>query len=248
MSLAARLVNVFAVPGEVFDDVKTASHSAANWLLPVLLSCLVGVVGILIVFSQPAVRQALIEKKLRPMEQKLDRQVETGKVSREQADQQVKVMETMFGPTMLKISSSFGMVIYSFMHLFWWALLLWLAGKLLLKARFGFLKAVEVVGLASMIAVLGLIVKALLQVNFSNPAASPSLALMVGEFDERNVSHLLLAMVNLFDLWELAVMAVGLARIACVPFIRAAFPIFSLWIICSLLLGSLAAVAARLGG
>jgi len=36
-SLAARLMNVFAVPGEVFDEVKASAHSAGNWLLPALV-------------------------------------------------------------------------------------------------------------------------------------------------------------------------------------------------------------------
>ena len=37
MSLAARLLNVFATPGDVFDDVKVAPASTANWLVPALL-------------------------------------------------------------------------------------------------------------------------------------------------------------------------------------------------------------------
>ncbi|HLP78356.1 MAG TPA: hypothetical protein VK327_15735, partial [Candidatus Paceibacterota bacterium] len=38
MSLPARLLNIFAIPGEVFRDVKAAPRSLANWLVPVVLA------------------------------------------------------------------------------------------------------------------------------------------------------------------------------------------------------------------
>jgi len=37
MSLPARLLNVFAVPGEVFEDVKASVFCSSNWLIPALL-------------------------------------------------------------------------------------------------------------------------------------------------------------------------------------------------------------------
>jgi len=40
-SLAGRLLNVFAAPGDVFDGLKTANSSVANWLVPILIVMLV---------------------------------------------------------------------------------------------------------------------------------------------------------------------------------------------------------------
>jgi len=42
-SLGGRLVNMFAAPGDVFEEIRTSTPSSANWLVPLLLSCLVGV-------------------------------------------------------------------------------------------------------------------------------------------------------------------------------------------------------------
>ena len=246
MSLAARLVNVFAVPGDVFNEVKAAAHSAANWLVPILIACAVGVASVAIVFSQPAIQQQIREKQTAAMEKKFDQLVEAGKMTRDQANRQVEAMEKFLGPTMLIVSGSFGVVSWSFARVFFWALVLWLSGRWLLKSHFGYLKAAEVVGLATMIGVLGLIVKTLLQVNFSNPAASPSLALTVGEFDEKNVMHMLLAMLNLFDLWEVGVLGAGLARLAGATWARATLPVLVVWMILSAALGTLSALAMRL--
>jgi hypothetical protein len=137
-------------------------------------------------------------------------------------------------------------VFWSCLRIFGWALALWLVGRWLLKSSFGYLKAAEVVGLATMISVLGVVVKTLLQVNFSNPSASPSLALVVGQFDEKNVLHMMLAMLNLFDFWELGIMGAGLARLTGATWARATLPLLPVWMLVSAVLGGLSVLAVRL--
>ena len=59
MSLAARLLNVFAVPGEVFTEVKASRVCIGNWLVPALLSALVAVLTVVLIVSQPAFQQQM---------------------------------------------------------------------------------------------------------------------------------------------------------------------------------------------
>ncbi len=247
MSLIARLMNVFAVPGDVFDEVKLAASKVSNWLVPVLIGSVVGAISIVIVFSQPDIKQQMREKQSAAMAKKFDELVQANKMTREQADRQLEQLEKFMGPAMMMISGSMTMVFWSFARIFFWALVLWLVGRWLLKARFDYMKTAEIVGLATMIGVLGMIVKTLLQVNFSNPSASPSPALMVGEFDEKNLLHMMLAMLNLFDLWEVGVMGVGLARLAATSWMRATVPVVVIWLLVSAALGTVSALAVRLG-
>lgn len=248
MSLAARLLNVFAIPGDVFEEVKAAPHAAANWLVPALIASLVGTISVLIVLAQPAIQQQIREKQDRAIEQQLEKQIKAGKLTREQADQQRAMAEKFTGPIFMKISGTTGAIFYSFARLFLWALVLWLLGLWLLKVRFKYLKAVEIAGLAGMIGVLGTIVALLLKVNLSNPASSPSLALVVGDFDAKNPLHLLLAALNLFDLWQVWVLALGLARLTGVPFVRAGFAVFGFWVIWSSIWISITTALGRLAG
>jgi len=104
-----------------------------------------------------------------------------------------------------------------------------------LKAKFPFMKSLEVSGLAMMIAVLGTIVTLLLMVNLSSMSASPSLALTVHDFDATQKSHLFLGAANVFSLWLVGLMAVGLSKLAGVPFLRAAYLVTSYWVIQELL-------------
>ena len=221
MSLAARLLNVFATPGEVFEDVKAAPAAVANWLVPGILLALVSVLMALIISSQPAIRQQIREQQAKL----IDKQVQSGKVPRERADQALEVMEKFMVPAAV-VSA----VVVSLLRVLWWALVLWLLGRWFLKAQFPFVKTLEVAGLAAMIIVLGTIVTLLLTVNLARLFATPSLGLLVSDFDATRKSHLMLGAANVFSVWLVGVMSVGLARLAGVPFLRAAWFVFAYWV------------------
>ena len=238
------MMNVFAIPGEVFDEVKAAKATTANWVVPVLLMCLVSSVAAFIIASQPAIQQKIREQQ----EQALEKQVKAGKMTQQQADQASEMMQKLTGPTMMKIFGVAGAIFYGVLRLFWWATALWLLGRWFLRVQFGYGKAMEIAGLAGMIGVLGTIVTLLLQVNLSNPSSSPSLALLVGDFDPKKLSHMLLAAVNIFVIWQVGVLACALARLADVPFTRAGFVVFAFWLLCQSGLIAFSAVALRISG
>src|ERR1017187_8438740 len=85
MSFTARLLNVFAIPGEVFETVRASRICVANWLLPALLSAVVGALTISVILSQPSVQRQgrdLSEQQAKA----LDQQVKAGKVTRGEGD------------------------------------------------------------------------------------------------------------------------------------------------------------------
>src|SRR5438477_11365469 len=171
-SLAARLLNIFATPGDVFDEVKSSPPTASNWLVPTFLSSVIGAVAAILIFSQPTIVQQLHEQQTKA----IDQQVKAGKMSQTDADKALPMIEKFTGPSMLKIFGTVGAVVGSFARLFWWALILWLAGKLFLKVEFPYLKAAEVAGLATMISLLGGIVALLLTEYMGKLFSPPSRA------------------------------------------------------------------------
>ena len=72
MSLGGRLLNVFATPGEVFQEIKTAPVSTANWLAPALILILVSWVAAWAIFSQPAINHQLSEVTERAIQKQID--------------------------------------------------------------------------------------------------------------------------------------------------------------------------------
>jgi hypothetical protein len=224
-SLAGRLVNVFAAPGDVFEEIRTSAPSIANWLVPLLLSCLVGVGYSFAVFSQETIMHSMREAQEKAMQQRVD----AGKMTREQANQALSASEQFMTPTLMKVFGSVGAVVVNWVMLFLVALVIWLLGRWAFKERFPYLKAMEVAGLAGTINILGGIVAMLLAVVMGNMAMTPGPVLLVHEFDPANKLHAFLAQLNVFMLWYLALLSLGLAKLCRVAFGKAAIWLFGVW-------------------
>lgn len=224
MPLGSRLFNVFATPGEVFDQLKGTAVSAANWLIPAFLIIIVSWVAASLIFSQDSIQQQLREI----TDQAVEKQIAKGHLSQQQADQ-ARAAAAKFGSIGTKIGAYAAPVFAAFVTPFWWGLILWLVGTNALKADFSYMKGVELSGLAAMVSVLDAIVRGLLILIMGNLFASPSLALLVKQFDPQNPVHGVLAAVNVMTFWVLAVRAIGLARLSGVGFGKAAAWVFGIW-------------------
>jgi len=231
-SLAGKLFNVIAAPGEVFSEITTVPARAVNWLVPVLIYAVIGMISVCIMFAQPAIQQTIHDQQVKA----LDQQVQKGKMTQAQEDQALQMMDKFMGPTMLAALGSVGMVIYAFVSIFWWALVLWLLGRWFLKAQFGYLKAVEVAGLASVILVLGIIVTTLLAMILGRLYAGPGLGLLVSDFDPTRRVHLLLGAANIIYFWHTAILGIGVARLSGRSTAQAVMVIFTYWLMAELLL------------
>lgn len=220
-SVFAKMVNVFVEPGEVFEEVRASRANYLNWLLPLLLSISIGLGLTFVVFSQPVVKQQLREI----TDRALEKQITAGKVTRQQADAQAKMAELFTGPLARSVQVVFGTVV----QLFVVALVVWLLGLWVWKARFGYASALEVTALAGMISLLGAVVTSLLIVIMGNMYMNPGPVLLVHEFQPTNRTHLLLSMLNVISLWHLAVLALGLARLAGASWLKAFGWLFVLW-------------------
>jgi hypothetical protein len=225
-TLWSRLFNVFAAPGEVFEEVKNSKPSTANWLAPALIFIVVGVISTFVIFSQPAIVQQIHDQQTKVM----DDQVKAGKLTQAQADQALTMMDKFTGPTMMRVFGCVGAVFGSFAHIFWWAFVLWLMAQWFLKTKIPYIKAAEVAGLATMIMVLGAVVTILLTVITGKLGMTPSLALAVSDFDLKNKVHLLLAAVNIFSFWQIGVATCGLARLTGAPCSKALLLVFLYWL------------------
>jgi hypothetical protein len=218
-SLASRLLNVFAAPGDVFEEVCTSKPNTANWLVPMLLGCLVAVIYVFVIFSQEGVLRQVRDAR----EKAFQKQVEAGKMTQEQADRAMEVTERFAGPALMTVVGSIGAVLTNVAWLFFLALVVWLLGGKLFKGNFSYMKAVEVCALAGMIGVLGSIVTMLLVVATGSMYTTLGPALFIQEFDPANKSHLALASMNLLTLWYVAVLALGLSKLSGASFLKSFF-------------------------
>ena len=225
-SVASRLFNVFAAPGDVFDEVKKSPQTVSNWLVPGLILIFVSWIGTWLVVSQDAFQQQYREIS----EKAIDQQIEKMHMSKEEAEHARQAIAQYGG-----IGARIGMVVLpvwlGLVVPFIWGAIIWLVGAKILKGGFDYMKAVEVVGLATMIAALGSVIKTLLIFLTGSIMATPGPSLFLKNLDpQNNTVHALLSMINVITLWVLAVRAVGLARLSNVSFAKAAASVFGIWI------------------
>jgi hypothetical protein len=246
-SLAARLLNVFAMPGAVFEEVKATPPNPANWLVPGLLFCLVSAIGAVLLFSQSAIHQKLraqVDKQAATYE----RLVQERKMTRAAADSAMALGRRITSPSVLKAFGVVMSVIFGFARVFWWATVLWLLGLWFLRVRFRYGKTLEIAGLAGLIGTLGTVVTLLLQINLGQPAVSPDLAQSASGEAGQPINQGVLAAIAIFDLWQAGVFAVALARLAGVPFFRGAFVMFAFWVLFQFVKMMFATSALHLAG
>jgi len=230
MCFAARLLNVFAIPSEVFAVVKASPVSLWNWLVPALLLSAVGMLTVFLVVSQPTLQRQMHER-IEQQAKLLQEQVQAGKVKQADADRMVAFTRSLAQPDTLKVLGGTAAAGFGVVRVFWWAFVLWVLGRGFLKARLGYIKTLEVTGLGLMTSVLGSVVMMLLMVNLPKLFTSPSVALSLADFDSNHKGYLMLGTANVFAFWLVGVFSAGLAQLANVPFMRAAWFVFAAWLI-----------------
>jgi Yip1 domain len=209
------MFNVLATPGDVFQEVKTSPPANTNWLVPVLLASVMGIIYVLVIFSQDAVLHQLREQREKLMEKKLE------KLPKEERERVMEMTEKFATPTIFKVFGSFGAVAGSFGWLFFLSLVMWLLGTKGFKADFAFMKAAEVCGLSAIISVLGIIVSMLLVVVTGNVLITPGPALLLKDFDAANKVHQAWAAINVVTLWYMCVLAVGFSKLSGISWLKA---------------------------
>lgn len=227
MSFTDKIVNIFASPGELFENVRQTGPTSSNWVLPWLIFVIVAIATGQLVVNNPSLADQLATT----IRQALDKSVQEGSMKQEQADQAfafTRPGSTWF--TLIQVASS---VFGSLVVLFILGLLYWLIGKSAMNATAPFLKVVEVVGLTFFIGTLEQIVTTMLMFTLDSIHATPGPGIFVTDFDINNKLHVALSKVNIFTFWTLGVVSVGLSRLFQRDFPKVLVLVVTLWVLWS---------------
>lgn len=224
-SVAANLANIIAAPGEVAEQVYVHPPRVAHWLVPALLLAMVGTLMSWLTFSQPAIRQQLKETR----EKAVQKMVEQGQVKAEDAAKGAEARERL-APMIMLFLATVGSLIDGFARPFLAAAILWLLAAKGWKIPLPYMKVLDWAGICSVVLVLGRIVDGLLAITFSNLFMRLSPSLLLANLDLSNPWHMFLLGVDVFSLWYLMVIALGLARLASITFRRSLGWTLAIWL------------------
>ena len=235
MSFTEKLVNIFAAPGELFENVRLTGKTPSNWVIPVAIMIVVAIAMQQIIMNNPSLAdqtKALVEKSVKD---RLDKQVQEGKITPEQAETQREQIENMSNPTSAFniVMRIVGVVVFMPIIVFVMGLIYWLLGKFAMQGNAPYMKVVEVIGLTLLIAAVESIVTTVMAIGLDSLHAGPNLAIFVQNFDFANKVHMALAKVNIFTIWSLIVTSIGLSKIFQRDLPKVLVLVFSLWILWS---------------
>ena len=235
-SLVNAITDVYTSPSEVFKALKNTASAPGLWVVPMIVSVVMAILMIYIIATNETLRGQVIDQQ-RAAIQKL---VEENKMTQENADLQMDRMEKS-GTGIFIAFGSVTATIAVVVGFFIAALFLWLAGKVVLKSTEGYGKHLELFGISSWIGILGGIITLFMIVGLNSLAASPSAALAVlGNYESTNHFHKVLSALNIFSIWQVAIVGIGLSKLSDKSTglgMSLAFVLWILWVAVSILLG-----------
>ncbi|MFI5251475.1 MAG: YIP1 family protein [Bacteroidota bacterium] len=235
-SLFTRISNVFSSPGELFAELALQPIQTSSWMIPLLLSIIMMVGSTVLIFTNDTLRNQALE----PQREQMQKMVSEGKLTQEQADRAVEMTTGSKLGTIFAAVSVFGVAVVIFFAI---PLVVWLSAQLFLQYKGGYMKIVEMYGLTTFIAFLGGVVTILMMHIFLSIYATPGawLALMQS-YDRHNPVHNVINAINIFTLWQVALVGVGLSKSSGKPTGNGMAVAFGLWAIVVVVIVSVSAI------
>lgn len=227
-SIGAKLFNIIATPGDVFEELRFSPPRALNWIVPVLLLVAVNCVFVWNAFRNPAVVHSIREQQSVQMRKKFAAQPG---MTEEKIEKAVEKTREFMTPKIMTIMGMAGATVGAFVVLFGQGFVLWAADRLLSRTGTDFIRFVEICGVAETISVLGVVVRIFIAQATGNMQMGASVALMMGGFDPSNALHLALNNVEFFFLWHLGVVALGVQVVTRAPLVRAVVGVAVFWVL-----------------
>jgi len=234
-SLGNRILNVFASPSEAFDGISGLPSKTSLWLAPFLIGIVMAVLFSVLLAGNDALRGQITDIQAK----ELQKAVDDGRITQQQADSQLEAM-SQAGPVVFAVFGAVGYVVMMAVGFFGGSLVLWLAGKYALKSAEGYSTYLAAYGVSYWIGILGALITMLLMNAMGSLYASPGAGLLVlSEFDRGNMTHRILARLDVFAVWQTSVIGIGLSKITNKSIgmgLGTAFVLWILWVAVTVLL------------
>ncbi|HLB00939.1 MAG TPA: YIP1 family protein [Bacteroidota bacterium] len=232
-SFTTRAVNVFTSPGELFTEMASAPVQRSSWLIPYLL--MVVMVGLVVysITNNPALYDGIMREQSAEMQKRVD----AGDMTQAQADRAADFMN----PTMFLAVGILGGAIAMTAVMFLVPLILWGLSKGILHYAGGYKKMLEVYGITNVVAVAGTLVS-LIMMNLLNSAyAQPGGAFFIRDiYDKDNFMHNVMASMNVFTIWQIAVIGLGISAVSgkkAANGLAVSFGVWAVWVVIASFLG-----------
>lgn len=224
------IVGVFTEPSNTYEAIAQTKDTY-YWLYPILICVVLGLISAFIGQSDKQLFGDMMDKQKKKMHEKMDEQVKAGKMTQDQANQQIEQTEKFMDPNgiffklMAYVGASVGIVIFFIL-----CSLLYFLGLKIFKSPAGFGDAMNVVGLGMLISSIGGLLAMVLSVVMGH-FVSVGAGLVLKEDAVGEKMYKLATSLDIFAIWEHVIFAIGLSKIGRISMGQSYGLVFGLWII-----------------
>lgn len=230
MTFVQKAIGLFISPNEVFEGLPT-NATRRDWLLPLLIYTAITALTIHFIVEKESLAvhfRELSEQEIRPQ---LDQFVQQGTVTQEQANWVYQFATP--GTVHFLAAQLVGTFIGTLILVFSLGFILWQLGRSVMGGPVPYMLVVTIVSLTLLVASGERIITAVLMILTDSIFASPSLALLqLGS--PPTFMFALLSRINLFTLWELWLVSLGLAWLHDRAIAKVFVLVSSLWLVWTL--------------
>ncbi|MCZ7557299.1 MAG: YckD family protein [Bacteroidia bacterium] len=228
LSLTDKFIGVITEPADTFAIIRAAGPKTSDWIVPLLVMAIILGISMFVRFSNPETAAQMQQQQ----EMAIQKRVDAGQMTQEQADQTIEQMEQFGGMT--KIFAPIGAVLGYVAIFFLLCLFYWLIVRFIMKGDTNYSFILSVVGLSAFISAIDQIISILLMVVTGNAMANLSPALFVDSQAAGKTFYLLMVLAPI-SLWAQYVIGIGFAKTANISTAKGVIASFIVWLLFALL-------------
>lgn len=210
LSHTDKLTGIFTEPNNTFTQMSKFPPRTMDWLLPTMLLIAAAIISSIVIMSNPIIKSDVMDEQITKMEKSFQDAVDSGQMTQEQADEQLEATRERMeqgGSVFMAVSTA----IVIFISFFIVALVYFLIAKFALKGEGSYASAMVPVGITYYIAILQIILITILSLAFDRLFTGVSIT-SIFNLDKQSFTGWFLGKLDIFTIWALAVMSIGLAR------------------------------------
>lgn len=207
LSHSDKMIGVFTEPANMFSITSRFATRHKDWVLPILLFFIVvSLIRILAMTNE----EVYFEAKKQGIE-RIEKMVESGTLTREQADQQIEALDTFMTGPMSWIFTTIPTLLFGFIFIIAITGIYFLLIKFILKGEGTFTGALVSIGLSSYISILQIVIAGILTMVMGKLMMDTSVASFIGS-DKNTIAGWFLSKIDPISIWAYIVLSIGFAK------------------------------------
>ncbi len=212
LSHTDKIVGVISEPSTLFSKLSLFPVKTTDWMLPLLAMIIISIAATFIYMSNPEIKLQMQLQQQKAMQEQFDKMVESGQMTRQQADEQLeKTSQMMNNPMLTLLFPSIGIFIITIIWFFIITTIAFMIAKFALKGDGGFTQAMSAMGLPLYISVLQTIVLIILGLIMGKMLTGLNPAALTG-MDVKTLPGFLLSRLDVFSIWFYIVVGIAFAK------------------------------------